>query len=72
MFDTGVIRQFYYRVGYPPTHTSTRASVKYLIIIYTKPLPVAQGKHAEAEPLYRQSLAMHEKALGSEHPNVAI
>ena len=29
-----------------------------------------QGRHAEAEPLYRRSLAIHEKALGPEHPNV--
>ena len=31
----------------------------------------AQGKYAEAEPLFRQSLAIVEKALGPEHPNVA-
>ncbi len=31
----------------------------------------AQGKYAEAEPLYQRSLAILEKALGPEHPNVA-
>ena len=31
----------------------------------------AQGKYAEAEPLYRRALAIWEKALGPEHPNVA-
>ena len=31
----------------------------------------AQGKYAEAEPLYKRSLAISEKALGPEHPDVA-
>ncbi len=31
----------------------------------------AQGRYAEAEPLYRRSLEIREKALGPEHPNVA-
>ena len=31
----------------------------------------AQGNYAEAAPLYRRSLAILEKALGPEHPNVA-
>ena len=30
-----------------------------------------QGKYAEAEPLYKRSLAIREKALGPEHPKVA-
>ena len=30
-----------------------------------------QGKYTEAEPLYNRSLAIYEKALGPEHPNVA-
>jgi len=34
-------------------------------------LYVAQGKYAAAEPLYQRSLAIMEKALGPEHPNVA-
>ncbi len=31
----------------------------------------AQGRYAEAEPLYKRSLSIREKALGPEHPNVA-
>ncbi len=31
----------------------------------------AQGKYADAEPLYRRALAIGEKALGPEHPDVA-
>ncbi len=31
-----------------------------------------QGKYAQAEPLYKRSLAIWEKGLGSEHPQVAI
>ncbi len=30
-----------------------------------------QGKYAEAEPLYKRSLAIKEKALGPDHPRVA-
>ena len=30
-----------------------------------------QGQYSRAEPLYQRSLAIWEKALGSEHPNVA-
>ncbi len=31
----------------------------------------AQGKYAEAEPLYKRSLSIAETALGPEHPQVA-
>ena len=31
-----------------------------------------QGKLSEAEPLMRRSLAIKEKALGPDHPDVAI
>ena len=31
----------------------------------------AQGKYADAEPLYKLALAIWEKALGPEHPHVA-
>lgn len=34
-------------------------------------LLVAQGKFAEAEPIFKQSLAIREKVLGPEHPDVA-
>ena len=30
-----------------------------------------QGQYAQAEPLYKRSLAIREKALGPEHPDVA-
>src|SRR5262249_30712138 len=32
----------------------------------------AQGRYAEAEPLYKRALAIGEKALGPEHPTVAL
>ncbi len=32
----------------------------------------AQGNYAAAEPLYLRSLAIREKALGPEHPYVAL
>ena len=31
----------------------------------------AQGRYAEAEPLYKRALAIREKALGPDHPDVA-
>ncbi len=31
----------------------------------------AQGRYGEAEPLYKRALAIWEKALGPEHPDVA-
>ena len=31
----------------------------------------AQGRYADAEPLYKRSLAIREKALGPDHPDVA-
>ena len=30
-----------------------------------------QGKDEQAEPLYERALAIHERVLGEEHPNVA-
>ena len=39
----------------------------------TSPLLLwAQGKYDEAEPLYRRAIEIGEKALGKDHPNVAI
>jgi hypothetical protein len=32
----------------------------------------SQGKHAEAAPLFRRSLAIMEKALGPDHPTTKI
>ena len=31
-----------------------------------------QGRYAEAEPLYKRALAIDEKALGPDHPDVAL
>ena len=31
-----------------------------------------QGRYADAEPLYKRSLAIREKALGPDHPDVAM
>jgi tetratricopeptide (TPR) repeat protein len=31
----------------------------------------AQGQYAQAEPLFKRSLAIREKALGPDHPDVA-
>ena len=31
-----------------------------------------QGRYADAEPLYKRSLAIREKALGPDHPDVAL
>ncbi len=46
--------------------THAAASLNNLASLYH-----AQGKHTEAEPLYRRVLAIWEKALGPEHPHVA-
>lgn len=32
----------------------------------------AQGQYAQAEPLYKRSLAIREKTLGPDHPDVAL
>ncbi len=52
--------------GYWPEHPNVAQSLNNLATLYQ-----AQGKYAEAEPLYQRSLAIWEKALGAEHPNVA-
>ncbi len=43
------------------------ASLNNLALLYQ-----AQGHYAEAEPLYQRSLAIKEKALGPEQPDVAM
>ncbi len=48
------------------TACSPAASLNNLALLYK-----AQGHYAEAEPLYKRSLAILDKALGPEHPNVA-
>jgi tetratricopeptide (TPR) repeat protein len=32
----------------------------------------AQGRYADAEPLYERALAIKEEALGPDHPEVAV
>jgi len=57
-----VIREMALGLGHP----DVAASLSNLAILYH-----SQGDYAEAEPLYRRSLAIKEKALGPEHPDVA-
>ncbi len=49
-----------------PDHPTTATFLNNLAGLYQ-----AQGRYAEAEPLYQRSLAIVEKALGPEHPHVA-
>ena len=49
-----------------PSIPTSRLSLNNLAELYR-----AQGRYAEAEPLYKRSLAIKEKALGPEHPDVA-
>ena len=41
-------------------------SLNHLAILYNH-----QGKHAEAESLFKRALTIREKSLGPEHPKVA-
>ena len=49
-----------------PEHPDVATSINNLALLYQ-----AQGKYAEAEPLYQRALVIYEKALGPEHPYVA-
>ncbi len=49
-----------------PTIPDVALSLNNLASLYDK-----QGRYADAEPLYKRSLAIWEKALGPDHPNVA-
>ncbi len=49
-----------------PDHSDVATSLNNLAVLYD-----AQGRYAEAEPLYKRALAILEKALGPEHPYVA-
>src|SRR5262245_16834856 len=47
-------------------------STRYAIALHTlAQVYQSQGKYAEAEPLYQRTLAINEKALGRNHPDVA-
>ncbi len=52
--------------GFGPEDPRLARSFNDLALLYQ-----AQGKYAEAEPLYKRSLAISEKALGPDHPEVA-
>jgi len=49
-----------------PTHPDTATSLNNLAVLYQ-----AQGKYAEAEPLYKRALASCEQ-LGVSHPTTQI
>ena len=50
-----------------PDHPDVATSLNNLAELYR-----TQGDYAKAEPLYKRSLAIREKALGPDHPDVAI
>jgi tetratricopeptide (TPR) repeat protein len=47
-------------------HPKVAWTLNNLAIVY-----VAQGKHAEAEVLYKRALAIRQKELGANHPDLA-
>ena len=49
-----------------PDHPDTASSLNNLAGLYR-----AQGRYAEAEPLYRRALAIREAVLGPDHPDTA-
>ncbi|MCR4322173.1 MAG: tetratricopeptide repeat protein [Candidatus Brocadiaceae bacterium] len=51
---------------FDPNHPHVASSLNNLAELYR-----VRGKYAEAEPLYKRSLAIREKARGPNHPNVA-
>src|ERR1017187_4657932 len=51
---------------YGPNHPNVATSLYNLAELYR-----IQGQYAQAEPLYRRSLAIREDALDPEHPDVA-
>src|SRR5437899_799279 len=46
-------------------HPDLAAGLTNLALLYSK-----QGKYGQAEPLYRRSLAIQEKVLGADHPDL--
>ena len=49
-----------------PDHPDVAQSLNGLAALYK-----AEGRYADAEPLYKRCLAIREKALGPDHPDVA-
>ena len=39
---------------------------QYMVLMHEK-----QGRYSDAEPLFKRTVEIYEKALGSDHPNVA-
>ena len=52
--------------GFGPDDERLATSLNDLALLYQ-----ARGNYAEAEPLYKRSLVIWEKALGPEHPDMA-
>ncbi len=52
--------------GFRPQDPRRATNLNNLALLYYN-----QGKYADAEPLYKRALAIVEKALGPEHPDVA-
>ncbi len=52
--------------SFEPDHPNVAVSLHNLALLY-----YAQGQYAQAEPLYKRSLAIWEKVLGPNHPDVA-
>ena len=50
-----------------PTTPMSAPALNNLAVLYQ-----TQGRYAEAEPLYKRALAIREKALGPDHPDVGI
>jgi tetratricopeptide (TPR) repeat protein len=53
--------------AFEPEDERLALNLYYLALIYQD-----QGKYAEAEPLYKRSLAIREKTFGAENPRVAV
>ena len=53
--------------NFGPDDQRLATSLSNLAVLYK-----TQGKYAQAEPLYQRSLAIREKVLGSEHPDVGL
>ena len=49
-----------------PDHPDVATSLNNLALLYYE-----QGRYADAEPLYKRSLAIREKAVGPDHPDAA-
>ena len=55
------------RAAHGPRHPDTLASMSGLAVLYW-----AQGRHGEAEPLFRDVLRLRREALGPRHPDTLI